>query len=598
MSAVPSSLSSRNSGVGAAAGGPIHQPSGGLSGGRFPTNTSLSQISHVGLHTRTGLNAGASGTYSGNMNGAATPVSGPSHGINNRGMVSNLGVSPSMIGSGGPRLTNSVGNMVSGGVGGSLSRNLNSGAGINVPGFSGSRASLGPNANGGLTAQGPGRPSNTGIQPASPQMIPLLGNNYPNSGVGQAQSQPTANGQLSSMGLMSDADGAPFDMNDFPQLSSRPSSSGSQRGIAALRKQVGVNPIVQQSQEFSIQNEDFPALPGFKGGNSDFPADVHQKDSQRESALPLIQSQHLGMGRSAGFTLGSSYMNRQQQQPSQLQGSAIIPTASSSSSFTGVNSGDLLQMHPAVEMFQAPSVGPPVVNSGQVSMPSLRTASNPSSGIGSYEQLVQQYQQQQSQSQFRLGPHQQLAAVGAPQREMGLRNLSVDRFGLLGLLGVIRMTNPDLTTLALGADLTLLGLDLNARDDVYKTFASPWADRPAKGEPEFTLPQCYVHEAPTLQPGLFAKFQPATLFYIFYSMPNDEAQVLAANELYNRNWFYHKELQTWFTRVPNVEPLVTTPTYERGSYFFFDVSTWDFGRKDHFVLHYDMVEKVPQLPEY
>ena len=35
--------------------------------------------------------------------------------------------------------------------------------------------------------------------------------------------------------------------------------------VASLRKQVGVNPIVQQSQEFSIQNEDFPALPGFKG---------------------------------------------------------------------------------------------------------------------------------------------------------------------------------------------------------------------------------------------------------------------------------------------------------------------------------------------
>jgi CCR4-NOT transcription complex subunit 2 len=26
-----------------------------------------------------------------------------------------------------------------------------------------------------------------------------------------------------------------------------------------------VNAIVQQNQEFSIQNEDFPALPGYKG---------------------------------------------------------------------------------------------------------------------------------------------------------------------------------------------------------------------------------------------------------------------------------------------------------------------------------------------
>lgn len=37
----------------------------------------------------------------------------------------------------------------------------------------------------------------------------------------------------------------------------------------SLRKQgLGVSPIVQQNQEFSIQNEDFPALPGFKGSLS------------------------------------------------------------------------------------------------------------------------------------------------------------------------------------------------------------------------------------------------------------------------------------------------------------------------------------------
>jgi hypothetical protein len=35
---------------------------------------------------------------------------------------------------------------------------------------------------------------------------------------------------------------------------------------AALRKQgVAVNGTVQHNQEFSIQNEDFPALPGCKG---------------------------------------------------------------------------------------------------------------------------------------------------------------------------------------------------------------------------------------------------------------------------------------------------------------------------------------------
>ncbi|MCO5601499.1 hypothetical protein L7F22_055620 [Adiantum nelumboides] len=297
MSTVPSSLSSRNSGLGAAPGGPVHQPSGGLSTGRFANNTSLSQISHSGLHGRTGLNAGATGAFSGSMNGAATPVSGPSPGVNSRGTVSGLGVSPSMIGTGGPRITSSVSSMISGGVGSGLSRNLNSGTAINIPSFSGSRVNLGPsNMNGGLSIQGPGRPINNILQQASPQMVSILGNNFSSSvgTVGQGQSQATANGQLTSMGLMNDADGAAFDLNDFPHLSTRPSSAGSQGGLASLRKQVGVNPIVQQSQEFSIQNEDFPALPGFKGGSSDYAADVHQKDSQHESALALMQSQQFG----------------------------------------------------------------------------------------------------------------------------------------------------------------------------------------------------------------------------------------------------------------------------------------------------------------
>jgi len=60
-----------------------------------------------------------------------------------------------------------------------------------------------------------------------------------------------------------------------------------------------------------------------------------------------------------------------------------------------------------------------------------------------------------------------------------------DRFGLLGLLGVIRMTDPDLTTLALGTDLTTLGLHLNSPENVFKTFASPWADAPLRPEPDF-----------------------------------------------------------------------------------------------------------------
>lgn len=58
------------------------------------------------------------------------------------------------------------------------------------------------------------------------------------------------------------------------------------------------------------------------------------------------------------------------------------------------------------------------------------------------------------------------------------------RFGLMGILSVIRMTEPDLNTLALGTDLTSLGLNLNSADSLYATFASPWADARAQRAPE------------------------------------------------------------------------------------------------------------------
>ena len=59
----------------------------------------------------------------------------------------------------------------------------------------------------------------------------------------------------------------------------------------------------------------------------------------------------------------------------------------------------------------------------------------------------------------------------------------------------------------------------------------------------FQVPDCYRHSPARLQPGYLSKFQADTLFYIFYSMPNDEAQVLAADELRNRGWLYHKEFR-------------------------------------------------------
>mmetsp|Transcript_27331 Transcript_27331/g.84296 ORF Transcript_27331/g.84296 Transcript_27331/m.84296 type:complete len:212 (+) Transcript_27331:1226-1861(+) len=147
---------------------------------------------------------------------------------------------------------------------------------------------------------------------------------------------------------------------------------------------------------------------------------------------------------------------------------------------------------------------------------------------------------------------------------------SQTKYGLLGLLDVIRMTNADLNTLALGSDLTTLGLNLNSSECLYSTFASPWADAPTTREPQFTLPLCYYMQPPPLKTSHLSKFQLETLFYIFYAMPKDVLQAYAAQELYNREWQYHQDLKLWFKRGSSADGLNFA-----SQYIFFDIKTWE-----------------------
>eukprot|EP00128_Syssomonas_multiformis_P007613 Colp12_sorted_trinity150504_noHs@21806 len=100
-------------------------------------------------------------------------------------------------------------------------------------------------------------------------------------------------------------------------------------------------------------------------------------------------------------------------------------------------------------------------------------------------------------------------------------------------------------------------------------------------------------------PGVekMAQFSDESLFYIFYSMPRDVLQVAAAHELYAREWRLHKALKLWFCRLPGAEPSITTNTYEKGTYLYFDVQAWRKVQKSDFMLEYDQLEdRPPHLP--
>ena len=154
-------------------------------------------------------------------------------------------------------------------------------------------------------------------------------------------------------------------------------------------------------------------------------------------------------------------------------------------------------------------------------------------------------------------------------------------YGLLGLLSVIRMTDADRNRLALGSDLTVLGLNLNATDGLYSTFGGPFTDKPTKAEPHYQLPMCYYMQPLALKTGHLGKFALETLFYIFYALPKDVLQAYAAQELYAREWRYHAESKLWFKAASPADLAAISggdaraPAQQRGEYVYFDTSAWE-----------------------
>ena len=49
------------------------------------------------------------------------------------------------------------------------------------------------------------------------------------------------------------------------------------------------------------------------------------------------------------------------------------------------------------------------------------------------------------------------------------------------------------------------------------------------------------------------KYNEDLLFWMFYSNPNDKMQMFATEELFHRNWKYHKEEKIWISKTRNIE---------------------------------------------
>ena len=373
--------------------------------------------------------------------------------------------------------------------------------------------------------------------------------------------------------------------SDFPSLGFAHSESGSQEShsvgtsdpyslqFGMLRRKHSA-----QNGEFSIQNEEFPALGG-----------------QAPAAAP-----------SQGGGGGSK-----EEEGSSLVGSSGSSAASQAQAF-----------------FQRYGhVMPQVPNAGMVPPPPPKAGESPPPGgaISGHPAAMRFGNAPPHPKQHASPKQQQARAPASAKQSNGPAGAGLvgthERFGLLGLLGVIRMNNVDLTTLALGTDLTTLGLNLNSPDSLYKSFTSPWSESQGGGMggvggggggvgggggggmggfgmgEHVKVPACYQLVTPPLQPAQIKSFPLETLFYMFYSMVMDEGQLMAADELWSRGWCYHREHKLWLARVPNTEPVVKTERYERGSFLVFDSMAWDIVRKDNFVLYYQALEQQSSVSQ-
>ncbi|KAK4885115.1 hypothetical protein RN001_001386 [Aquatica leii] len=177
-----------------------------------------------------------------------------------------------------------------------------------------------------------------------------------------------------------------------------------------------------------------------------------------------------------------------------------------------------------------------------------------------------------------------------------------DQFGIVGLLTFIRAaeTDPNLVSLALGQDLTALGLNLNSPDNLYPTFGGPWAEQPCRPQDiDFHVPPEYLVNS-AIRDKLAAvklnRYKDDLLFFMFYNNCGDVLQVAAALELYSREWRYHTEEKVWITQVPGMVLLEKTSTYERGTYYFFDAHNWRKVAKE-FHLDYSKLETRPVIQQ-
>ena len=316
-----------------------------------------------------------------------------------------------------------------------------------------------------------------------------LGNGFGSNDVASAVGGVTTSSSTATSSTAATTNtGTSFDLSDFPSLGgvggSGSNSSGNGLSVALRQQQLLVHQQQQHQQQqqmlqpisskgsgmyrlamtgtngnFNMASEDFPALSSSGG-----PAPTTSSNSTTVGAAGGTNAS-LGSVTSSllAATTSAPSITRT---PSNGGASGLYGEVESGNAHldggVGLLSGTGLTGLGGLRGLQQSSVPNPTQQQTSMSRAQSSSSSGPSAGGG--------------------GGTRAIGSTSGPSSSSGLAGSGAvagtalqGDYGLLGLLGVIRMTDADRNALALGSDLTLLGLNLGSADHIYSTFTSPWS---------------------------------------------------------------------------------------------------------------------------
>ncbi|EME43931.1 hypothetical protein DOTSEDRAFT_71664 [Dothistroma septosporum NZE10] len=407
-------------------------------------------------------------------------------------------------------------------------------------------------------------------------------------GLGQARP-----GQLSGFAqVMGGGSGqGPIDMSDFPSLAGGPRQAPNNNNWGGNNSAVRQPPIQQQA----------PSQP-----RAPSTAPSHQSIEQFDGQRSQPQSTDRGSGDDYGMP---SNLNGNGNGMTQTNG--LASSVGSPEDIHPQPNGQQSQQLPSRDasyssMPQAP-IGSNIPSASPASLPSQSDNAQPSQASSNVKKWGDMTQQE------RLGLPGWIAVMEAARAMAAGQPVDPT------LPAVQRNT----AMLTVGQDINSLGMNLESTEPLHKNF-HVFPDMTSGGGsydssrrnpvPDHAVPPAYYVSNVPDSATRMAAFSDDTLFLIFYTEVRDVKQELAAIELANRDWRWHKVLRQWIQKdcgpgvlvngydhtngaPANIQPVRLSEKVERGIYIFFNQNEWCRERKE-FTLDYDCLydQRLAPMP--